>query len=327
MLFNNSLQNIFITGGAGFIGSHISDALVEDRRTVTVYDNFSSGKKTFLKESFGKKNFNLFNADLLDTKTLFRSLPKNTDIVFHLAANADVSKGFLDPTLDFNQTIISTFNLLETMRKKSIKNLVYFSGSGVYGNAGNIFTKESYGPLLPISMYGATKLSAEGLISAYSNLYGIKAWIFRPANIVGNRATHGVTFDFVNKLIRNPKELMILGDGKQSKSYVYINDLLNAVFFGINKGKEMVNIYNVSSDDFITVNAIARIVIDTMGLKNVRVGHTVGKGGWPGDVPIIRMDNSKIRKTGWKAELNSKEAIKRTAYEIAHELQNYTDGI
>lgn len=323
MLLHNSLQKIFITGGAGFIGSHLTDLLVPDRRKVIVYDNFSSGKKEFLNLSIGKKSFTLIEADLLEKDILFKSLPKDTDIVFHLSANADVSKGFLDPKLDFNQTTVATFNLLEAMRKKNIKNLVYFSGSGVYGDAGIKFTKESYGPLLPISMYGATKLSAEGLISAYSHLYGIKAFIFRPANIIGNRATHGVTFDFVNKLIKNPGKLEILGDGKQSKSYVCVDDLLNAVFSGIRKGKDMVEIYNVSSNDFITVNAIARVVINAMNLKNVQITHTKGKGGWPGDVPIIRMDNSKIRKTGWKAKYSSKDAVKKTVIEITKELKSY----
>ncbi len=321
MLLDNKIQKIFITGGAGFIGSHLTDLLVAYRRKTTVYDNFSSGKKEFLNTSINNEFFTLMQADMLEKETFFKSLPKDTDMVFHLSANADVSKGFLDPTLDFNQTIIATFNLLETMRKKNIKNLVYFSGSGIYGDVGKTFTKESYGPLLPISMYGATKLSAEGLISAYSHLYGIKAYIFRPANIIGNRATHGVTFDFVNKLIKNPKELEILGDGKQSKSYVYVDDLLEAVFFGIEKGHDMVNIYNVSSDDFITVNTIADIVIRTMNLKNVKISHTKGKGGWPGDVPVIRMDNTKIVKTGWKAKYSSTEAVKKTVIEILKELR------
>ncbi len=321
MLLNNKLQNIFISGGAGFIGSHLTDMLIADGRTVTVYDNFSTGKKEFLKFSVNKKSLTLVEADMLQKDTLFKSLPSRTDIVFHLSANADVSKGFADPTLDYNQTIVATFNLLEAMRKKKIKNLVYFSGSGVYGDVGRTFTKESYGPLVPISMYGATKLSAEGLISAYSNLYGIKSFIFRPANIIGNRATHGVTFDFVKKLIKNPEKLEVLGDGKQSKSYVYVDDLLEAVFFGIEKGKERVNIYNVSSNDFISVNTIASIVINTMNLKKVKITHTKGKGGWPGDVPIIRMDNSKLERIGWRAKYSSREAVTKTTSEILNELK------
>jgi UDP-glucose 4-epimerase len=323
MLLSKNFKKIFITGGAGFIGSHLSDILVEEGKEVIVYDNLSTGKKHFLKKSLESKSFTLIEADLLDIRALKKSLPKDTDIVFHLAANADVSKGFSNPELDFNQTIVATFNLLGCMRMKNIKNLVYFSGSGVYGDVGTKFTKENYGPLLPVSMYGATKLSAEGLISAFSNLYGIRSWIFRPANIIGGRATHGVIFDFIKKLRKNPNNLEILGNGQQSKSYVHVNDLLNAVFKGISNGHDKINIFNVSSDSFITVDEIAKIIITALGLTNVRLLHTKGEGGWPGDVPVIRLDNSKLLKLGWKEQFTSRKAVEKTVTEILNEEKNH----
>lgn len=319
MLINSKYKKIFITGGAGFIGSHLTDILVNEDREVIVYDNLSTGKKEFLINCFKKNNFKFIKADLLNNQLLSKSIPNDTDMVIHLAANADVSKGYADPSLDFKQTTIATFNLLEAMRQKKIKNLVYFSGSGVYGDVGKRFTNEKYGPLVPVSMYGATKLSAEALIYSFSNLYGIKAWILRPANIIGNRSTHGVIFDFINSLKINPKKLAILGDGNQSKSYLHISDLMSALFCILNKGNNSINVYNVSSDSFITVNSIAKIVIKIMKLKNVEIITTAEKIGWPGDIPMVRLDISKISKDRWKPLLTSRLAIERTVREIIAE--------
>lgn len=319
MLIKNNFQKIFVTGGAGFIGSHLTDTLVQDGRSVVVYDNLSSGKEIFLQGNREKGNFEFVRGDLLDTKKLSKSLPKDTDIVFHLAANADVSKGYADPNLDFEQTTHATFNLLMEMRKKNIRHLVYFSGSGVYGDTGKKYMTENYGPLMPASMYGATKLSAEGLMSAFANLYGIQVWIFRPANIVGGRATHGVIFDFIKKLKKNPRELVILGDGKQSKSYVYVSDLLSAVFYALRKGDKPVNTYNVSTENFVTVNEIAEEVIRCMRLKNVKVQHTTGKVGWPGDIPVVRLDVKKLKETGWKPQFTSMRAVEKTVKDIIKE--------
>ncbi len=305
-------KKIFITGGAGFIGSHLVDELVRQEKDIIVFDNLSSGRKNFLKEALSKKNVNLIVGDLLNIKELGKALSDDIDMVFHLAANPDISKGILEPTLDFDQTILATFNLLLEMKKKKIKKMVYFSGSGVYGDVGDNFSSENYGPLLPVSMYGASKLSAEALISAFSNLFGIQVWIFRPANIIGDRLTHGVVFDFINKLRKNPDKLIVLGDGTQSKSYLHIQDVLDAVFLALNKTNDRINLFNIASESFITVNEIAKIVIEAMNLKNVKVMHTKGKLGWPGDVPIVRINNGKLRKLGWKEKYSSKEAVKRT---------------
>ena len=316
MLLPKKYKNIFITGGAGFIGSHIVDALVDDGKNVTVFDNLSSGKKEFLQNVLTRKNFKLKIGDLLNPSSLEKSLDENTDIVFHLAANPDISKGITDPTIDFQQTIVATFNLLQEMKKKNIKHLVYFSGSGVYGDQGEKYIDETYGPLLPVSMYGASKLSAEGLIAAFSNLFGIQVWIFRPANIIGDRLTHGVIFDFINKLKQNPHHLQILGDGKQSKSYLYVSDVLDAVFLAVKRTNQQIHLFNIASNSFISVNDIAKYVIQEMQIPHVKIQHTKGKIGWPGDVPIVRISNANLYKLGWKEKFSSKQAVIQTLKEV-----------
>lgn len=315
-MLNKNFKNIFITGGAGFIGSNLADVLVKEKRNVIVFDNLSTGKKHFLSECINHKNFKFIMGDLLDKKLLSKSLPKETDLVFHLAANADVSKGYSNPQIDIDNTTISTFNILEAMKDKGVKNIVFLSGSGVYGDVGKKLISESYGPLIPQSMYGATKLSAEGLVCAYVNLFGFCSWIFRPANIIGPRATHGVVFDFINKLKANPERLDILGNGLQSKSYVYITDLLAALCKIPNISKKGIAIYNISSDSYITVNSIASIVVKLMGLKKVRIERAKSKFGWPGDVPVIRLNTSNLKSTGWKAKYSSKEAVEKTILDL-----------
>jgi len=258
----------------------------------------------------------LVRGDLLKINEIKQALSRDTDLIFHLAANPDISKGIEDPTLDFKQTIVATFNLLQVIREKKIKHLVYFSGSGVYGDVGKTYTAENFGPLMPVSMYGASKLSAEGMISAFCSLFGIKCWIFRPANIIGDRATHGVIFDFINKLKINPTKLLILGDGNQSKSYLYIDDVTRAVFLTLDKTNETINLFNIASNSFVTVNEIAEAVIKGMHLRNVKITHTSGKIGWPGDIPIVRIDNQKLNSLGWKPKYSSREAVIKTVAEL-----------
>lgn len=316
MTIPENFQRILITGGAGFIGSHIVNELLKMKRSVTVLDNLSSGNINFLKDQFDNPNFEFIKGDLLKKKDLNKAFKKNIDTVIHLAANPDISLGIKDPTLDFNQTINATFNVLLKMKEKGVKQIIFFSGSGIYGNAGKKYTAENYGPLTPVSMYGASKLSAEALISAFSHLFDIKAWILRPANIVGDRTTHGVVFDFVRKLKNNSSVLTILGDGNQSKSYIHIEDVLNALWHLLNKKDKKINIFNLTSNSFITVNEIAKIVIKESKLKKVQILHTEGKIGWPGDVPIVRLSSKKMNSLGWTAKYTSAEAIKKTAQDL-----------
>lgn len=316
MLIPNTFQHFLITGGAGFIGSHIVDTLLETEKKVIVLDNLTSGRYDFIKQHLKNPNFEFIKGDLLIKKDLYASFDRKIDTVIHLAANPDISKGIKDPTIDFKQTIIATFNLLMEMKQANIKKIIFFSGSGVYGDVANKYTAEDFGPLLPVSMYGASKLSAEALISAFSHLFGIKAWIFRPANIIGDRATHGVVFDFIKKLRKDSDKLIILGDGNQSKSYLYINDVLDAVWLALKKTNDLINIFNIASKSFITVNEIAEITIKTLNLNNVKISHTAGKVGWPGDIPIVRIENKKIIELGWQPKFNSYDAVRKTAETI-----------
>lgn len=314
-------MNCLITGGAGFIGSHLTDYLLKEGHKVKVYDNLSGGKLAFLKHHKNDKKFKFVKADLGDLKALKKE-SKGIDMVFHLAANPDISKGIQDPSLDFEQTICNTFNLLLAMKENEIKKIFYTSGSGIYGDVGTTYTKEDFGPLVPVSIYGASKLAAEALIFAFSNFYNIRVWVLRPANIIGPRFTHGVVYDFIKRLEKNPKKLEILGDGKQSKSYLYILDVIKAIDLVTKKTKQRVNIFNIASNSYITVNSIADIVTEEMDVAPKR-SWTGGKIGWKGDVAKVRIDNGKITKLGWKPKYNSKDAVRKTVRVTLGKDKNY----
>jgi UDP-glucose 4-epimerase len=305
-----------ITGAAGFIGSQLADNLLEQNNVVTAIDNLSWGRKDFLAHNLSNSAYTFLELDLLDKRSLAEKFPADVDIVFHLAANSDIMRGTVEPELDFNNTTIATFNLLDAMRSRGVKQIFFTSGSGVYGDVGETFTDESFSPLLPISMYGASKLSAEAMISAFVNLYEMQAWVLRPANIIGPRATHGVIYDFINKLKANPKTLSVYGDGRQSKSYLYVDDVISAIDLVWTKAREPINVFNVSSDTYITVQEIAEIVIDAMGLTGTEIVYSGGDRGWKGDVPVVRLDTARIEALGWKTRFTSREAVQRTVADI-----------
>ncbi len=305
-------MKVVVTGGAGFIGSQLVAFLLKKNYEVLVFDNLSWGRKEFLKPFEDNPNFKFVKLELLDLKALEKALPSDVDTVFHLAANSDIMRGGDNPIIDFENTTVVTFNVLSAMRTKGVKKIFYFSGSGVYGDVGSKYTSESFGPLLPISMYGATKLSAEAMISAYTNLFDMKAWILRPANIIGPNGTHGVVLDFINKLKKDPTKLEIWGDGTQSKSYLYVDDVIDAVHLVWKKAKNRVNLFNISSNSFVTVSEIAKAVIMVMKLKNVKVIYTGGNRGWKGDVPVVRISNAALKKLGWKSNHTSKQAVIKT---------------
>jgi UDP-glucose 4-epimerase len=314
-------MNLVVTGGAGFIGSNLVDRLIAAKHSVTVIDNLSGGHREFLAHHEGKPGFTFVELDVRDHDKLVTALPENTDVVFHLAANSDIARGINEPMLDFEQTTVATFSLLRAMQARGIRKLFYTSGSGVYGDRGTKYSSESYGPLLPVSMYGASKLSAEGFISAFCHLYDMRAWILRPANIIGPRLTHGVVFDFVRRLRTEPGYLKILGDGKQSKAYLHVDDVVNAILTVWKKSKEQVAIYNLSSNSFITVNEIARLVFAEMKLKGVKVEHTGGKVGWKGDVAIVRLHNKKLARLGWRAKYDSAKAVRASVRAMLEQAQ------
>lgn len=308
----------FITGGAGFIGSHIDNVLLsQPDNEVTVYDNFSSGREEYLETFLNDKRFKCIRGDLLDLEHLKTAI-KGHDFVFHFASNPDIARSMNEPDLDLKQGTIAAFNVLEAMRCNGVKKIAYSSGSGIYGDVGYKETPESHGPLVPISMYGASKLACEGMISAFCYMYEMQSWIYRFANVVGKRQTHGVGFDFIRRLKENPNELLILGNGLQSKSYIHVSDIIKAMLFVIGNTNDMVNIFNVATDDYLDVNGIADIVISEMGLENVKKIYTGGNRGWKGDVPIVRFNLQKIHALGWKAKYSSIEAVRLSIREMLH---------
>lgn len=314
-----SLGRVFITGGAGFIGSHLVDKLCENHVEVVVFDNLTAGRMENLKKWLDAPNFKFVFGDLLFYEKILESLV-GCETIFHLAANPEVRISSTDPKVHYEQNVLATFNLLEAIRKVGgVKTLIFASSSAVYGDAEEIPTPENYSPLKPISVYGASKLASEALITSYAYTYGFKALIYRLANIVGSRARHGVIYDFIKKLKENPKKLEILGDGTQTKSYLHVEDCVNAMLMGINLNREKVEIYNVGSEDQVTVKEIADIVCEKMGLNNVQytfTGGVDGGRGWKGDVKFMLLNIDKLKKLGWKPRLNSRQSVERAAEEI-----------
>ena len=310
-------MKILVTGGAGFIGSHMVDELVRRKHEVTVFDNLSSGRKEFISHHLKRKNIIFFEADLLDFKSVDKAM-KGQEFVHHLAANPDVRRGVERPDLDLKQNVVGTLNVLEAMRMNSVDKISFSSSSTVYGEAKEIPTPEDYGPLVPISLHGASKLAAEGLITAYCHTFGFRAWIFRFANVIGKRQTHGVIVDFIEKLRDNPMELEILGDGRQSKSYVLVEECVDAMLLGVEKSSERVNIFNLGSEDQISVKRIAEIICEETGFKP-KFRYTGTERGWPGDVPRMMLDVKKIMELGWGAKHTSVEAVRRAVEYLAKE--------
>ncbi len=304
-------MRILVTGGAGFIGSHIIDALLRQGDHVVCIDNFSLGKEEHLEHHSKNSHFSLRRLDLVTDRSAMELLfqREKFDCVFHLCANSDIQRGGKDPSLDLNRTFLSTFYVLECMRLYNVRDLVFSSSSAIYGDLSGKLNENS-GPAFPKSLYGAGKLAAEGFISAYTENFDLRSWIFRFPNVVGPRATHGVLFDFILRLRQNPKQLTILGDGKQAKPYMHVHDLVQAILIGWKKSTGSFNCFNVGVDSFTTPDEIAEIVIEEMKLGSVVLSHTGGPRGWKGDVPRFEYDSSKMRKLGWKPSSTSTEAVR-----------------
>jgi UDP-glucose 4-epimerase len=307
----------FVTGGAGFIGSHLVDRLIEKGYSVTVFDNLSSGRAVFLKHH--TRNIKFVQSDLLDLQSVLASM-KNHDAVFHLAANPDARLGIEHTDLDLKQETIATYNVLEAMRRQAVKKIVFSSSGTIYGETPVIPLTEDYGPVLPISLYGAGKVASEGLISAFCYTFGMQGWIYRFANVIGDRGTHGVIFDFIHKLRKNPHELEVLGDGTQEKPYIHVQECIDGILFGLDHSHDKVNVFNLGCDSSTDVTTIAHMVIDAMGLSDVKIRYTGGDRGWPGDVPQVRFNCNKINSLGWKARHTSDEAVRMTVEALVREL-------
>lgn len=305
----------FIVGGAGFIGSHFTDVLLADAgvQAVTIYDNLSSGREWHFAKHLGNPKFKFVKGDVKDLESLRRAMD-GSDVVIHLASNPDIARAATEPDIDFREGTYLTERVLEAMRLSSAKRILYASGSGVYGELGMVEAGEDYGPLVPISTYGASKLAGEVLISSYCHMFEMTGCAFRFGNVVGPRQTHGVGFDFVRALRKDPARLRILGDGGQSKSYVYVEDVIAAVLTAHEKTTQKFQTYNVATGDYITVKEIAELAVDCVGLQrgSVKFEFAGGDRGWKGDVAVIRLNTDRIRALGWKNKRNSREALRES---------------
>lgn len=317
--------NYLIVGGAGFIGSHFVDKLLSlpETKKVTVLDNFSSGSRVHLKAHQNNSRLSIQEGDAADLPTLEIAM-QQAEAVIHLASNPDLAKAQFDPDIDFRQGTILTRNILEAMRKTNTTYLLYASGSGVYGDCGTQKLRENYGPLLPISPYGASKLAGEALISSYCHMFGIRAIAFRFANVIGPRQTHGVGFDFLRRLRQYSQELLILGDGRQSKPYIDVTDVIEAVWLAFSKSQKIFDVFNISTEEALTVLEIAQMACATLNLsrETTQLRFSGGQTGWKGDVPIVRLDSTKIRSLGWRPKFTSQEAMRRALIALRDEGQN-----
>lgn len=302
-------MKILVTGGAGFIGSHLDDALISRGHQLTVVDNLVLGLKENIRHLMGNVQFKFEEVDILDNEAMHRVFEDgHFEMVYHLAANSDIQKGGKDPMVDYQLTFNTTFQILQLMKKYGIKKFFFASTSAIYGETYDVLN-EDYGPLKPVSNYGAGKLASEAFISAFCSTYGIKTWIARFPNVVGERFTHGVIYDFIHKLQKNPEELEVLGNGEQCKPYVYVKDLVEGILYVIDHANEPYNVYMLGSDSRTKVKEIAAMVIEEMGLQ-AKIRYTGGDRGWVGDVPEFRYDLTKVNKLGWKAPHNSNDSVR-----------------
>lgn len=303
-------MHYFITGCAGFIGSSLVDRLLEMGNEVTGYDNFSTGQEDFIAAALQNPNFQLIRADVLDLSALTEAM-RGADFVFHFAANADVRFGTEHPRRDLEQNTIATYNVLEAMRANDVKRIAFSSTGSVYGEAKMIPTPEDAPFPVQTSLYGASKLAGEGLIAAYCEGFGFTGYIFRFVSILGERYTHGHVFDFYKKLLENSNELPVLGNGKQRKSYLYIQDCIDAMLYVVEKAQEKVNIYNLGTDEYCEVNNSIGWICGHLGVNPERK-YSGGERGWIGDNPFIFLDTAKVRALGWKPKLTIQQGIIKT---------------
>lgn len=306
-------MNILVAGGAGFIGSQLVDSLLANGHRVICADKLVMGDKN-IQHLMGNSSFVFYNTELADQESTDRIFhTEQIDAVYHMAANSDIQKGGREPSIDFNDTLLTTRSLLEGMRKSGVKKLFFASTSAVYGEMPDVELTETTGGLMPVSYYGGAKLASEALISSYVSMCDISAVIFRFPNVIGPRLTHGAVFDFIRKLRADPSRLEILGNGKQCKPYIYVLDLIEAILKQTEDFGTGESVYNISvTSPGTTVTRIAEIVTEEMGLENVRFCYTGGDRGWKGDVPRFSYDIGKILSTGWKPKHTSDEAVRQT---------------
>ena len=314
MLLRNSVQKIFVSGGAGFIGSHAVDLLKAHGYHVTVYDNLSNGRREFIEQHMGKRGFAFVEADMLDLDRLEEAL-RGHDLVWHLAANTDIIGCHKQPERDLRDCVEATFNMVEAMRRTDVKPILFSSSGAVYGDlCYDKAVSEAAGPLLPVSGYGAGKTGSEAFISSYCSMYGLRGWIFRFGNVIGGRMTHGVICDFINKLRANPEEIEILGDGKQEKNYFLVEECVGGMAYAFNNvpltDEKPCDVFNLGAETITPVLKIADIVKEEMGLPDARISIAGTRRAWPGDQPKVHIRIDRMRKSGWSTRLSSDEAVR-----------------
>ena len=323
--FPHSWKRVFVSGGAGFIGSHLVASLLKDSEIehVVIFDNFTSGQLSYIQESTNDPRVEVVEADLKDVGAVASAMV-GSDTVFHLAANPDIAKAVTQPDIDFWEGTYLTQNVLEAMRVNGVRKIIYTSGSGVYGENPRVAFAEDYGPCIPISTYGASKLACEGLIAAYCHMFELAGRAFRFANVVGPRQTHGVGYDFVRRLKADPTRLRILGDGTQKKSYIHVEDVLAAIRRADEWTRDRYSMFNVATNDYITVAEIADLAVKVSGLTpgETKYEFTGGNRGWKGDVPVVRFNCSKIKALGWRAKRSSAKAVEDAMKAMLEELKH-----
>ncbi|RFC42293.1 MAG: UDP-glucose 4-epimerase [Verrucomicrobia bacterium] len=313
-------KKYFITGGAGFIGAHLTNRLLSLGHEVTVFDNFSNGFRWHFGANESHSRLNIVEADLLDAERLESEISGH-EVVFHFASNADIARSSVDPDIDFTIGTLLTRSVLEAMRKTGVKRIAFTSGSGVYGDVPQTPIPEDYPKMIPVSTYGAQKLASEALISAYSFMFDMHGMVFRFANVVGPQQTHGVAYDFLRRLARDPSRLKILGDGTQNKPYVHVQDVVDAFLLIEGDFRGGYEYHNVASEDALTVREIADIVCTEMGLGSIPYDFTGGNRGWKADVPFYRLNTEKIRARGWRNQFNSRQAVADSVASMFHDIQ------
>ncbi|WP_437300733.1 NAD-dependent epimerase/dehydratase family protein [Sorangium sp. So ce426] len=307
----------FVVGGAGFIGSHLTDRLVE-RGPVTIYDNLSVGRRAFVASHLASGRATLVEADALDLERLTEAMAGH-DLVVHLAANPEARWGLARTRLDLDQGTIATYNVLEAMRRTAVSRLIFSSSGTVYGDTARRCAEGDLGAL-PISLYGASKLAGEALISAYVECFGLTAWIYRFGNVVGPRGTHGAALDFLKKLRDRRTELEVLGDGRQSKPYLDVRDCVEGMLFGFDQARERLNIHNLAPEDATSVSRIAELCVAASPYPDAVIRYQGGERGWPGDVPRSRMDPGKLAALGFRVRHTSDEAVRMAVEALASEV-------
>lgn len=314
-------EKFMIVGGAGFIGSHFTDHLLKQTGTeVVIYDNFSSGQRWHLEAHQSNPRLRIVEGDVHEQERLNEAADGVTTVI-HLASNPDIAKAMTDPDIDFREGTQLTRNVLEAMRAKKVKKILYASGSGVYGDLGDYPVPENHGPLLPVSTYGASKLAGEALICSYAHMFDMQGRAFRFANVVGPRQTHGVGYDFLRRLKAQPTHLDILGDGTQSKSYVHVTDIVAAVWLAHQTCQTPFEAFNVGTGTAMTVTEIADLACEVLGLSGVEYRYSGGNRGWKGDVPVVRIATDKIKQLGWTCKHDTRQALSASLLSMQAEVR------